>query len=224
MNMDIDEIRRINIRALEAEHGAPTLAKRAEMSLSQFYNLRDGAKDSRTGKPRGMRKETAWKIEEAAGKPRGYLDIPQDSTNISPAAMGARQIPLISCVQAGMWAEIVDTYHPGDAGDWLLTDLDLSEHAFALEVKGESMLPEFRPGDRIIIDPQISPQPGDFVVAKNGEEAATFKKYRPRGVGANGELVFELVPLNDDYPTLRSDTSHINLVGVMVEHRKYRRR
>jgi phage repressor protein C with HTH and peptisase S24 domain len=74
--MDIDEIRRQNIRALEAIHGAPALAKNAGMSLSQFYNLRDGAKDSKTGKPRGMRKETAWKIEDAAGVERGYLDIP----------------------------------------------------------------------------------------------------------------------------------------------------
>lgn len=74
--MDIDEIRRQNIRDLEAVHGAPALAKKAGMSLSQFYNLRDGAKDSKTGKPRGMRKETAWKIEDAAGVERGYLDIP----------------------------------------------------------------------------------------------------------------------------------------------------
>ncbi|MEF9340960.1 S24 family peptidase [Ralstonia solanacearum species complex bacterium KE101] len=72
--MDIDEIRRENIRRLEARHGAPALAERAGMSLSQFYNLRDGAKDSKTGKRRGMRKETAWKIEEAAGVERGYLD------------------------------------------------------------------------------------------------------------------------------------------------------
>lgn len=71
--MDIDEIRRINIRHLERVHG-PALAKNAGMSSSQFYNLRDGAKDSKTGRPRGMRKETAWRIEDAAGVPRGWLD------------------------------------------------------------------------------------------------------------------------------------------------------
>lgn len=72
--MDIDEIRRINLKELEKIHG-PDLAKRAEMSPTQFYNLRDGAKDSKTGKPRGMRKETAWKLEKAAGVQKGYLDI-----------------------------------------------------------------------------------------------------------------------------------------------------
>ncbi|GAA4424665.1 hypothetical protein GCM10023090_18500 [Acidovorax lacteus] len=45
------------------------------MSPSQFANLRDGAKDSKTGKPRGMRKETARRIEKAAGKESGWLDI-----------------------------------------------------------------------------------------------------------------------------------------------------
>lgn len=82
------------------------------------------------------------------------------------------------------------------------------------------MLPEFRPGDRVVIDPSMAPNPGDFVVAKNGHEEATFKKYRPRGRNADGVEVFELVPLNDDYPTLRSDVENLRVIGVMVEHRK----
>ena len=86
------------------------------------------------------------------------------------------------------------------------------------------MLPEYRPGDRVIIDPNVTPQPGDCVVAKNGDDEATFKKYRPRGIDAQGRLVFELVPLNDDYPTIRSDVTPAHIVGTMVEHRKYRRR
>lgn len=83
--MDIDEIRRANIRALESKHG-PKLSKAAGMSPSQFYNLRDGAKDSKTGKPRGMRKETAWKIEDAAGVPRGWLDQDHGAEPGAPAA------------------------------------------------------------------------------------------------------------------------------------------
>lgn len=148
----------------------------------------------------------------------------QMSSNIAPAPLGSRPIPLIDFVQAGNWAEVMDSYAMGAGNDYLLTDLDLSPNAFALEIKGDSMLPDFKPGDRVIIDPEIAPQPGDFVVAKNGAEEATFKKYRPRSVNEHGEIVFELVPLNDDYPILRSDTCHIAIVGVMVEYRKYRRR
>jgi SOS-response transcriptional repressor LexA len=145
-------------------------------------------------------------------------------SNVSPAALGVRQIPLISYVQAGVWTDVVDTYQPGDAEDFLLTDLELSGNAFALEIKGDSMLPEFKAGDRVIIDPVVQPQPGDYVVAKNGEDEATFKKYRPRGVNEHGDVIFELVPLNEDYPSMRSDVTPIRIVGTMVEHRKYRRR
>jgi SOS-response transcriptional repressor LexA len=145
------------------------------------------------------------------------------SANVAPAPMGGRRVPVITSIQAGMWAEIVDNFQPGDAGDWLLTDIDLSGSAFALDIRGNSMEPEFKDGDRVIIDPEIAPQPGDFVAAKNGEQEATFKKYRPRGMDAQGNMIFELVPLNDDYPTLRSDVQPIRIVGTMVEHRKYRR-
>lgn len=78
--MDIDEIRRQNIKTIEREVGGATeLSSRVGMSYSQYVNLRDGAPDSKTGKPRGMRKQTAWKFEDAGGKPRGWLDRPVDA-------------------------------------------------------------------------------------------------------------------------------------------------
>lgn len=147
-----------------------------------------------------------------------------ENENVTPALIGTHKVPLLSYVQAGNWKGVGESFHPHDADELLMTDLDLSDAAFALEIKGDSMLPEFRPGDRVIIEPAISPQPGDYVVAKNGEEEATFKKYRPRGVNERGEMIFELVPLNEDYPSMRSDVTPIRIIGVMVEHRKYRRR
>lgn len=146
------------------------------------------------------------------------------NANVRPAEVGLRRIPLISSVQAGLMTEAVNPFPPGVAFEYLLTDLQLSEHAFALEIEGQSMEPEFKEGDRIIVDPALQPQPGDFVVAKNGREEATFKKYRPRGIGQGGREVFELVPLNDDYPTINSEHEPARIIGVMVEHRRYRRR
>jgi SOS-response transcriptional repressor LexA len=148
----------------------------------------------------------------------------QVKSNVSPAQIGTKQVPLISYVRAGHWAGIGDSRQAEDAHEWLMTDLDVSDGAFALEIKGDSMLPEFSPGDRVIIDPSIKPQPGDYVVAKNGEEEAMFKKYRLRSVDERGIEVFELVPLNPDYPSIRSDQTPIHIVGTMVEVRKYRRK
>ena len=144
--------------------------------------------------------------------------------NVTATPLGSRRIPLISYVQAGHMTEVVDSYPVGEGAEWMLTDLELSPTAFALKIKGDSMLPEFREGDTVIIDPAVQPLPGDFVVAKNGENEATFKKYRPRGLNERGETVFELVPLNEDYPSVRSDITPIRIIGTMVEHRRYRRK
>lgn len=77
---DIDEIRRENMHLLEVELGGPAeAANRVGMSPAQFTNLKKGAKDSKTGKRRGMRKDTARRLEEAAGKPVGWLDIDHSS-------------------------------------------------------------------------------------------------------------------------------------------------
>lgn len=145
-------------------------------------------------------------------------------SNVQRVPIGTRRIPLISYVQAGHMTEAVDAYAVGDAEEWLLTDLDLSSGAFALRIKGDSMLPEFREGDVVIIDPAVLPLPGDYVVAKNGENEATFKKYRPKGLNEQGQQVIELVPLNEDYPSIRSDITPIQIIGTMVEHRRYRKR
>ena len=51
-----------------------------------------------------------------------------------------------------------------------------------------------------------------------------FTAYRPRGIDENGQEVFELVPLNDDYPPMHSDRQHIEIICVMVEHRIFRKR
>lgn len=89
--MDIDEIRRANIRLLEAIAGSPkSAADRVGMTYAQYVNTRDGAKEAKTGKPRGMRKETAWRFEDAFGKDRGWLDTdhsaPEGKQVAEPAA------------------------------------------------------------------------------------------------------------------------------------------
>ncbi|MFV1478465.1 MULTISPECIES: LexA family protein [Serratia] len=130
-----------------------------------------------------------------------------------------RNIPLVSYVQAGAFTEADSLFFPDEIETTIVFDENISELGFALRVKGDSMEPEFREGDTIIIDPAIAPMPGEFVVAKNGDHEATFKKYRPKANGA-----FELVPLNPDYPTIDSEQQHVQIIGTMVEHRIHRRK
>lgn len=145
--------------------------------------------------------------------------------NVKPVYEGLRAYPVISKVQAGKVKEITCPYEPGDGYAIEFGEDDASPWAFFLEIEGESMLPDFRPGDRVQIDPEVRPRPGDFVAARNTEQEATFKKYRVRGIDELGREIFELVPLNEDYPILRSDEVHLTVIGTMLEHRKrYRRK
>jgi len=140
--------------------------------------------------------------------------------NARPAPLGMRSYPVISHVQAGALKEIAVPYGPGDGFDVEYGDDEASQWSFFLEIEGDSMLPDFRPGDRVLIDPDVSPNPGDYVAARNTKQEATFKKYRVRGIDESGHEVFELVPLNNDYPVLRSDERHLVVIGTMIEHRR----
>lgn len=252
---DIDEIRRDNLRFLEQECGGLAVAAaKVGMSPAQFANLRDGAKDSKTGKPRGMRKETARRIETSFDKAKGWLDIDHKFDiseasitapnrgliaksdpygehtitekkspaygNVERVAMGRRDIPVISYVQAGMMTEAIDPFSLGEGFETITVDFPCSEQTFALRIKGKSMLPKFEEDDVVVVDPLESAIPGSFVVAKNSDDEATFKKYRAIGVDEHGNAVFELVPLNDDFATLHSERDHLHIVGVAIEHRK----
>lgn len=134
-------------------------------------------------------------------------------------------VPLLSRVAAGHWSEVVAEQHVTDETKAFEIHWPPVGPAFALEIEGESMLPEFKPGDVIIVDTGIEPIPGDFVVAMlEGQSEATFKKYRPRGNDMDGNPVIELTPLNPDYPPLTISSKFPGrVIGTMKEHRSFRR-
>ncbi|WP_047680392.1 MULTISPECIES: LexA family transcriptional regulator [Xenorhabdus] len=134
-----------------------------------------------------------------------------------------RKMPLINCLQV----EILAKGFPicGDDNlEHIITDLNWSERAFALRIDGDSMKPDFKAGDIVVIEPEVTPNPGEFVVAVTYEREATFKKYRPITINIDGTQHFELIPLNNDYPILDSQRIEITIIGTMVEHRIYRRK
>ncbi|RQM71276.1 LexA family protein [Aeromonas hydrophila] len=156
---------------------------------------------------------------DEVGSRRGF-------NNVEPAVIpqGSR-VPILSYVQAGHWRGMCEQATGFDGNvEYVAASVDIGPCGFGLWLRGNSMTPFFNEGDLVIVDPDEQPRPGDYVVAKNGGEEATFKKYRPRGIDENGQEVFELVPLNDDYPTMHSDRQHIEIIGVMVEHRTFRKR
>lgn len=154
-----------------------------------------------------------------------YLQVktqPQNYRVVEPK--DKKRIPVINSIPAGGPKQIIDDYHAGAGMDEIEVSNHISDYAFALVLEGNSMEPDFRDGDKVVIDPELKPIPGDYVAARCQGDCGTFKKYRPRGVNAEGVEMFDLVPLNQDYPILHETTKTCSIAGVLVEHHKYFRR
>ncbi|MHB8110529.1 MAG: LexA family protein [Syntrophorhabdaceae bacterium] len=134
-------------------------------------------------------------------------------SNVQPANMPSNRVPLISWVKAGELHEPIDIYQPGFADDWILTDAT-GPNVFALHVVGDSMYPEYREGDIVIIDPGIEPVSGDDAIVKVNDEV-TFKQvhfYLDK---------IRLIPLNrDKYEPVeisREDGFKVQIIGKVIE-------
>jgi DNA polymerase V len=88
---------------------------------------------------------------------------------------------------------------------------------FALRVLGDSMLPEFREGHIIIIDPGMPIAHGAYVVADyNGD--TTFRQFV---IDDDGKKY--LKPLNDDFDTVEID-GPCKFHGVVIQRAGTRRK
>lgn len=170
----------------------------------------------------GYSRDTVECVAQALGVPLAELFT--EASNVDMSTIGTRRIPVIDNIQAGSWTGVNEHRSESDFCEYLLTSEDVSNKAFAMYIKGDSMVPRFQEGDRIVVDPDVAPYPGCFVVAANGDGEATFKQYREVCINEHGNTIFELVPLNTFYPTIRSDSKQIRIIGTAVEHRQSLRR
>ena len=136
-------------------------------------------------------------------------------------AQDAKKIPLLDV--AVLLRGKLTAVELGKAPQMLSSRTDLSEKAFGLRLDNNSMesresVRSFSAGDITIFDPELQPEPGDFVLAeeldaKGNAKALLFRKFRPTGKG------FTLVALNPDYPERDSKDTKLRVIGTMVEHR-----
>lgn len=134
-----------------------------------------------------------------------------------------RRVPLISWVEAGLLKDISDPFQPGDAEEWVTaSESRPSKGSFALRVTGASMTspdPEatysFPEGTVLLVDPERSVDPGDFVIAKDIEtQQATFKRLAYDG----GR--WYLRPLNPNFKTVEIDDPTMRIIGRVVEFQR----
>ncbi|CAM3628945.1 SOS response transcriptional repressor [Delftia tsuruhatensis] len=142
---------------------------------------------------------------------------PDEAAMLAQLPCGIRRYPVLTSSQAVARSEAVEDLE--SLGTEVSAN-DASVHAFFLQLAGNSMTPEFREGDRVLIDPDVTPQPGDYVAAKYGKNETLFRKYRLLGHDESGKEIFELMPLNQDHPVMRSDNYEISVIGTMLELRR----
>ena len=131
-------------------------------------------------------------------EPPQLLGSPHAAVSISVSV-----VPLIDSIRASSWTDVADPYPKGDGAKWLPVQRKYGPRAFALQVQGPSMRPDYAEGDIIVVDPDIEARPGDDVVARlDDSNEATFKRLRIKAYDARGRPLVELVPLNPDWPVL----------------------
>ncbi|OCJ44103.1 S24 family peptidase [Serratia sp. 14-2641] len=150
------------------------------------------------------------------------LDGSGDINNETPphsatAHFGVKRIPLISWVQAGEWTEPDASITLSDVDEWIHTTAAVSNEAFALRVRGDSMTnpngsPSIPDGSLVVVDPDFDnafQANGKIVVAQiEGSTEATIKKFT-----IDGPFKY-LVPLNPNYRMLEVN-GNCRIVGIV---------
>ena len=155
-------------------HLSPSgLAKLAGLDPTTFNKSKRAAED---GKLRWPSTESIAKVLQATGSTL------EDFVALVMREHGARAlrfIPLIGFAKAGSEGYFDDAGFPAGAGWEEIAFPEIGDpHAYALEITGESMLPAYRDGDRIIVSPSSSPRRGDRVVVRTAAGEVMAKQLR----------------------------------------------
>lgn len=109
---------------------------------------------------------------------------------------------------------IADKYVP-------ILGAEYSKDSYWIVLDNESMQPDFKAEELILINPELKPNPGDYVVAlEKNTTTVVFRKWRPRGFDeATAENYVQLVSANPDFPIIDSRYTAFEVRGVAIEHR-----
>jgi phage repressor protein C with HTH and peptisase S24 domain len=100
---------------------------------------------------------------------------------IGDGTRGTQSVPLLGLAQAGSGGHFDDSGFPAGKGwDEVALPSSGDEHAYALEISGDSMKPAYRDGDIIIVSPGTAIRRGDRVVVKTAGGEVMIKELKRR--------------------------------------------
>lgn len=120
------------------------------------------------------------------------------------------KIPVLGRVQAGIPVEAVE-----DIIDYEEIPQEMARNGeyFALEVRGDSMLPKFTEGDVVIVRKQSDVESGDIAIVRVNGDDATMKKLVKHSNGIS------LVPLNPSFEPMFYTNEEVHSLPIDVAGR-----
>lgn len=165
------------------------LAKKAGLDPTTFNKSKRVTPD---GRPRWPSTESVSKALAATTTPiESFVALIGDGTKAI-----TQSVPLIGFAQAGSGGYFDDGGFPvGKGWDEIAFPGVSDEHAYALEISGDSMEPAYRKGDVIVVSPAAPIRRGDRVVVKTRKGEVLVKQLTRRT-----SKTVELQSLNADHP------------------------
>lgn len=149
---------------------------------------------------------------------RGKIALPGSAYSMNESGEGGRtvrtcslltRIPLISWDELAKFCDYSRKSVKLKVASWVPVAPKVSECSFALKVPDDSMEPEFREGEIIIIDPMMIVSHNQYLVARERQNRPTFKR-----LIHYGDKQY-LKPLNDRCPLVEVE-GDLHAYGVVV--------
>jgi phage repressor protein C with HTH and peptisase S24 domain len=174
--------------AARAGLSASGLAKRSGLDPTTFNKSKRITPD---GRPRWPSTESVAKALAATSTTIDtFVQLIEDSGRTSLQA-----VPLIGFAEAGSGGYFDDGGFPvGKGWDEIAFPAVNDEHAYALEISGDSMTPAYRDGNVIVVSPAAPVRRGDRVVVKTKNGEVMVKELKRRT-----SKTVELRSLNPDH-------------------------
>ncbi len=166
---------------------ASGLAKRAGLDATTFNKSKRVMLD---GRERWPSTESLAKVLNATGTTFGEF-----VALVGGARLATRPLPILGFAQAGAGGYFDQSGMPAGNGWDEVSFPDVPEEAiYALEIQGDSMLPVYRDGDRIVVSPTAPIRRGDRVVVQTAEGEIMAKELKRQT-----NKTIELASLNADH-------------------------
>lgn len=147
------------------------------------------------------------------------------SGELSSSSNAIRVMPIITLDKAHLYESALDQENIlEDIKTKIIIDNVLGrtpgQNSFAVLLTDNSMEPEFNKNDLIIVDTDVKPNPGDFVVAHIPNNAKNFlRKYSE---SYSSDSIYQLLPNNDLWPVIEVKAhSDAIMIGTVIEHRRF---